>query len=103
MDIPIGGPSLDVCFDFHGCLFPFLEHSKVIVRPRLALSLDGFGLFRGGTDEDIHIGDPCFHVRLDFHTCVFLSRNFEMNCGERRRPPIQAKMECEIAGRGECF
>ena len=74
MDIPIGGPSLDVCFDFHGCLFPFLEHSKVIVRPRLALRLDGCGLFPGGTtDMDFPIGFPCFHVRLDFHSCLFLS------------------------------
>jgi hypothetical protein len=53
--------------------FPFLENSKLIVRPRLALSLDGFGLFRGGTDDDIPVGGPCFHIRLDFHTYGFLS------------------------------
>ena len=70
IDIPIGGPSLDVCFDFHGCLFPVLEHSMVIVRPRLALRLDGCGLLRGGTDDDIPIAAPCFHVRLDFHRCI---------------------------------
>jgi hypothetical protein len=58
-------------------VFPFLENSKLIVRPRLALSLDGFGLFRGGTDEDFPIAGPCFHVRLDFHTYVFLSLKFD--------------------------
>ena len=54
-------------------VFPFLENSKLIVRPRLAPSLDGFGLFRGGTDDDIPIAGSCFHVRFDFHTYGFLS------------------------------
>jgi len=69
--------SFDVRFDFHR-VFPFLENSKLIVRPRLALSLDGFGLFRGAADDDIPIAGPCFHIRLDFH--VFLSLKIGVDC-----------------------
>jgi len=28
MNVPIGGPGLDVCFDFHGCI-PFLRNFNV--------------------------------------------------------------------------
>ena len=51
-------------------VFPFIENSKLIVRPRLALSLDGFGLFRGGTDDYVPIGGPRLDVRFDFHSYI---------------------------------
>ena len=40
------------------------------------------------------------HIRFDFHG-VFPF--FEIDCGERRHLPIQAKKGCEIAGRESVF
>jgi hypothetical protein len=80
----------------------------------------------GGTDNDFAIASPSlsasldlqgasrrlivvtrypasFNVRFDFHSCNSFLRRYKVDCGERRRLPIQAKMKCEIAGRGRLF
>ena len=49
---------------------------------------------------DIAFAAPGLDVRFNFHSPFPF---FEIDCGERRRLPIQAKRECEIAGWEKCF
>ena len=49
---------------------------------------------------DVTDGCPDLDVRFNFHGCFPF---FEIDCGERRRLPIQAKKGEEIAGRGNAF
>jgi hypothetical protein len=62
----------------------------LIVRPRLALSLDGFSLFRGGTYDDFPIAGPCFHVRFDFHVFPFYEIGVNYQAIARHHPGRRA-------------
>ena len=70
-DIAVGFTSFDVGFDFH--VFPFLEDSKLIVRPRLALASTASVYFALEPMTISPLLAPAFTFVLIFTIANFLS------------------------------